>query len=336
MTRMKADILRQPGALRSCFRSLRGSAAVGTASRIIAEAPEVLVAGIGASYHAALAVADLLERRGRYARAVDLSELPARRTFRPGTAILALSRSGRSAELADLPGLARRHGCRLVAVTNDPGSPLARAAEVAVVPGVGFDHAVSIVTYSAIALAGALVADPQPPEVEPALEALERAILLWSGRLETWTPPEGPAYFLGRGAARAAAREARLLWEEAVKSPATALTTGEFRHGPQEIVRPGMLAGLWLDAERRRPEDLAVARELVELGAQVLLTGQDIPDEGLSFRLPGIAPGWQFLLDAVPLQLAAERAARARGVDCDSFRLCSYVVDTDGGLRATT
>src|SRR3954468_11007573 len=113
---MKADILRQAEALRARLRRLRGSAAVGTASRIVAEAPEVLVAGIGASYHAALAVADLLGRRGRYAQAVDLSELPARRAFRPGTAILALSRSGKSAELAELPGLARRQSLRLVAV----------------------------------------------------------------------------------------------------------------------------------------------------------------------------------------------------------------------------
>ena len=334
MTRMRADILRQPAALRACLRTLRGSESVRTASRIVAQAPEVLVAGIGASYHAAMAVADLLGRRGRFAQAVDLSELPARRAFRPGTALLALSRSGRSAELAELPDLARRQKLRLVAVTNDPESPLARAAEVAVVPGVGYDHAVSIVTYTAVALAGGLVADPRLPELDAALEGLERAIPGWSERLESWPPPTGPAYFLGRGAARAAAREARLLWEEAVKLPAAALTTGEFRHGPQEVVRPGLLAGLWIDPERRREEDLAMARELVELGAQVLLVGQEIADDGLSFRLPAIDPGWQFLLDAVPLQLAAERAARTRGVDCDAFRLCSYVVETSEGLRA--
>ncbi len=334
MTRMRADILRQPAALRACLRQLRGSESVRAASRILAEASEVVVAGIGASYHAAIAVAGLLGRRGRFARAADLSELPAHGAFRPGTALLALSRSGRSAELADVPDLARRHGLRLLAVTNDPESPLARAAEIAVVPGVGYDHAVSVVTYTAVALAGGLVADPRVPELGPALEGLERAVPSWSERLESWMPPEGPAYFLARGAARAAAREARLLWEEAAKSPAAALSTGEFRHGPQEVVRPGMLVGLWIDPERRRGEDLAMARELAELGAQVLLVGQDLPDEGRSFRLPGVDPGWQFLADAVPLQLAAERASRARGVDCDAFRLCSYVVESSGGLRA--
>jgi glucosamine--fructose-6-phosphate aminotransferase (isomerizing) len=331
---MKADILRQPAALRACLRTLRGSETVRAASRLVGQASEVFVAGIGASYHVAMAVADLLGRRGRFAQAVDLSELPARRSFRPGTALLALSRSGRSVELAELPNLARQHGLRLAAVTNDPESPLARAAEVAVVPGVGYDHAVSVVTYTAVALAGGLVADPRIPELDAALEGLERAIPSWSERLESWSPPTGPAYFLARGAARAAAREARLLWEEAVKSPAAALSTGEFRHGPQEVVRPGMLVGLWIDPERRRDEDLAMARELGELGAQVLLVGQDLPDEGRSFRLPAVDPGWQFLLDAVPLQLAAERAARARGVDCDTFRLCSYVVETSEGLRA--
>jgi glucosamine--fructose-6-phosphate aminotransferase (isomerizing) len=334
MTLMKADILRQPAALGACLQRLRGAESVRAASRIVSQASEVLVAGIGASYHAALAVAALLGRRGRFAQAVDLSELPARRAFRSGTAVLALSRSGRSAELSELPDLAGQHGLRLAAVTNDPESPLARAAEVAVVPGVAYDHAVSVVTYTAVALAGGLVADPRVPELGAALEGLERAMPAWSERLESWTPPTGPAYFLARGAARAAAREARLLWEEAVKSPAASLSTGEFRHGPQELVRPGMLVGLWIDRERRREEDLAMARELRELGAEVLLVGQDVPDDGLSFRLPGVDPGWQFLLDAVPLQLAAERASRARGVDCDTFRLCSYVVETSEGLRA--
>jgi hypothetical protein len=33
------------------------------------------------------------------------------------------------------------------------------------------------------------------------------------------------------------------------------------------------------------------------------------------------------LLDIIPAQLAAERLAGLAGVDCDSFRLCSYVVE---------
>ncbi|HYE98643.1 MAG TPA: hypothetical protein VEJ18_07010, partial [Planctomycetota bacterium] len=187
------------------------------------------------------------------------------------------------------------------------------------------------------ALAGAM-ALAEPPDLDGALDRLVPASAEWRAAFEGWEPPPGPAYFLGRGGSLATAHEARLLWEEAAKAPATALTTGGFRHGPQEVVRPGLLVGLWIHGERRRSEDLALARDLRGLGARVLAIGQRLPaDAGdLVLQLPSIDPDWQFVLDAIPAQLAAERAARARGVDCDAFRLCSYIVEAEGGLIRST
>ena len=132
----------------------------------------------------------------------------------------------------------------------------------------------------------------------------------------------------------ASAHEARLLWEESAKRPATALTTGGFRHGPQEIVRPGLRVGIWIDREWKREEDLALARDLRRLGARVLAIGRNLPPDAgdLVFDLPPIPAPWQFVADVVPVQLAAETLARARGEDCDSFRLCEYVVESEGGL----
>jgi hypothetical protein len=83
-----------------------------------------------------------------------------------------------------------------------------------------------------------------------------------------------------------------------------------------------------------RGQDLAVVRDLRKLGAAVMLIGQNIPQDSgdLVFQLPSVPPGWQFLIDIIPAQLAAERLARLSGVDCDSFRLSSYVVEDQGGL----
>ena len=333
MTRLMEDILRQPAALREVWARLRGSEAIGRARSVLHAASEVRVVGIGASFHAATAVASLLDR----ARADDASELLHAPSFRPGAALLVLSRSGRSVEVVGLLDAAARHGLRVVAVTNAPDSPLGRRSDVVLPLGVAFDHAVSIVTYSALALAGAM-ALAEPPDLDGALDRLEPASAEWRAAFEGWEPPPGPAYFLGRGGSLATAHEARLLWEEAAKAPATALTTGGFRHGPQEVVRPGLLVGLWIHGERRRSEDLALARDLRGLGARVLAIGQRLPaDAGdLVLQLPSIDPDWQFVLDAIPAQLAAERAARARGVDCDAFRLCSYIVEAEGGLIRST
>jgi glucosamine--fructose-6-phosphate aminotransferase (isomerizing) len=116
--------------------------------------------------------------------------------------------------------------------------------------------------------------------------------------------------------------------------PATALTAGGFRHGPQEIVRAGFRAGIWIDAERMRSEDLDLARDLRRLGARVLLIGQGL-EQGAAecvLRLPPIPSQWQFLIEIIPIQIAAERLAILRGEDPDSFRLCSYIVENEGGL----
>jgi hypothetical protein len=47
---------------------------------------------------------------------------------------------------------------------------------------------------------------------------------------------------------------------------------------------------------------------------------------------PATPPGWQFLVDCLPIQLAAEELARRRGADCDEFRICPYIIESEGGL----
>ena len=83
-----------------------------------------------------------------------------------------------------------------------------------------------------------------------------------------------------------------------------------------------------------REQDLAVARDLEQLGAKVMLAGQRLPKShgALRFELPDIPAEWQFLIDVIPAQLCAERLARRKGVDCDSFRICSYIVEGEYGL----
>jgi glucosamine--fructose-6-phosphate aminotransferase (isomerizing) len=149
-----------------------------------------------------------------------------------------------------------------------------------------------------------------------------------------WLSPDAPTYFLARGGSLSSCYEARLLWEEAAKAPATAMSTGGFRHGPQEILVPGLRIGLWIDSSRMTRADLTLAADLRQRGVRVMLMGQDLPAEAadLVFALPRIPPAWQFLIDNIPAQLAAEQLAHLRGVDCDSFVICPYIIEHEDGL----
>jgi glucosamine--fructose-6-phosphate aminotransferase (isomerizing) len=168
------------------------------------------------------------------------------------------------------------------------------------------------------------------------IAAAGRAIPGWQAQIERseWLAPNSTTYFLARGTSLGNAYETRLMWEEGVKSPATAMGMGSFRHGPQEIVAQDVRFGMWIDGTKMREQDLAVARDLRELGARVMLIGQRLPEDAgdLVFQIPEIASEWQFLVDIIPAQLAAERLARISGADPDTFRLCSFVVEEESGL----
>lgn len=95
----------------------------------------VVVSGMGKSGHVARKVAATLASTGTPALFVhpaeashgDLGMIVA------GDAVLALSNSGETPELADLVGHAKRFGLPLVGITGRAGSTLARAADVALV-----------------------------------------------------------------------------------------------------------------------------------------------------------------------------------------------------------
>lgn len=338
------DILAHPAELTRILARTTGSAALRSAVEVFNASDHIYITGIGSSWHAGMAVQSIFDSAGRPCRLVDASELLSFVRLPANTAILVLSRSGRSYEIVRLVAKAKQAHAKIIGITNSPDSPLARCADAALLLGARFDHLVSVTMYSGVALAGALLAsaavgaldDSLTECLRQALSASGSAMEVWSRRIEdsSWLAQDGPTYFLARAGSLASCHEARLLWEEAAKSPATAMSTGGFRHGSQEVIQDGMRIGLWLDADTLREEDLALARDARRSGAKLLVIGQDLPPNSgdLVVDLPAIPGSWQFLVDIIPAQIAAEHLARLRKVDCDSFRLCPYVIETGSGL----
>jgi len=347
MTHFLQDILRQPEELRRAIEYLSDGAGVRSlreAAAAVRKARRVFLTGIGSSWHAALSVAPLWYSAGFPVYMQDASELLQFTAIPPDSVLIAISRSGRSMEIVNLLIKARESGSAVIGITNCEDGPLAQEAQIAICVPAALDHAISVNTYSTLAAAaGALACSTTGQFERPLAVALQDSIKAAGTRLgdwqeqiaeSSWLASSGATYFLARGCSLGSCHETRLLWEEGVKSPATAMGIGTFRHGPQEIVNRNLRFGLWIDARKMRPQDISVAADLRRLGASVLLIGQDLPAQAADhvFQLPPVLPEWQFLIDIIPAQLLAETAARRAGVDCDSFRLCSYIVEDEYGL----
>ena len=346
MTKLLQDIHHEPDELIKSLDNAwhEGRQRLGEAGRLVREARSVYVVGIGSSWHAGMAVVSIFHAYGCPALLIDASEMVHFTSIPRRSTVIILSRSGRSLEVVQMLEQLKSQQASIIAVTNTPDSPLAKEADVCLLLQARFDHLVSITMYSALALVGSLIAavagdgldEVLVRSLTESLVSAKNAVASWQEQIETapWLTRDAPTYFLARGGSLASCYEARLLWEEAAKAPASSLSIGGFRHGPQEMVHDGLRVAMWLDGEKLHAEDLALAADLRQNGCRVFLIGQGVKQTAadLVITLPPIPPGWQFLIDIIPAQIAAERLSRLRGVDCDTFRLCPYIVERAGGL----
>ena len=346
MTHFLDDILRQPQSLLATIEHLDGAGRKNLESAMAAvqSSSHVYLTGIGSSHHAALGAASLFDQNAYPVHVRDASELLHFAAFPPESVVLVMSRSGQSAEIIGLLSKARKSGAIVVGLTNSESGALAQQAQIPLVIPIGPDHGISVNTYTTLAAAAAALASSTvggfgrklKTSLLQAVKETEEAIPGWRQQIlnTLWLKFPASYYFLARGTSLATCYEARLLWEEGVKCPATAMGTGAFRHGPQEILVEGLHVGLWIDSSKMREEDSAVVRDLRTLGASVMVVGQGVDEDAgeLVLRIPEAPPGWQFLFDIIPAQLAAENLSRIAGVDCDSFKNCPYIVRSEYGL----
>lgn len=130
----RAVLAAEAEGLRALAHGLDGafSRAVGL---LFAASGRVVVSGMGKSGHVGRKIAATLASTGTPALFVHPAEASHGDLgmIVPGDAVLALSNSGETAELADLIAHARRFDLPLIAITGRSGSTLARAATVALV-----------------------------------------------------------------------------------------------------------------------------------------------------------------------------------------------------------
>ncbi|MFC0542180.1 MurR/RpiR family transcriptional regulator [Kutzneria chonburiensis] len=127
------------------------------AAKLIGSAGRVIMSGVGGSSTVASELQQRLYRIGVpvWAWSDPHVALTGIALTSPGDVLVLFSHSGRTEETIALATEARTRAVTTVAVTNDPSSPLAELADIALVTGVsqlGFQHEVALARYAQLAV----------------------------------------------------------------------------------------------------------------------------------------------------------------------------------------
>ncbi|MBE1531387.1 SIS domain-containing protein [Actinomadura algeriensis] len=341
---MRAELGQQPDALRRTIDALLPRTA--DIAKLAAETRQVLFIARGSSDNAAAYGRYLVESRaGRlgtpaapsiattYRRKIDLS----------GVLAVAISQSGKTEEIVETLDWAAGCGARTVSVTNGAGSPLAEAAEVALITQAGEEKAVpatktyttQLAALSVLGLGlGADVAEDDlrrlPDEVAGLIEATEASPAL--PRIVEELAGVTGAVVSGRGIAFGTALELALKIKEACYLHAMGLSYADLLHGPIAVVdakTPALLVAA--DSGPTLPGTIALAERARSAGAPAYgVGGGDGLAAACSAALPGPGlPEWVAPLGLiVPGQILVENLARRLGIDPDVPRGLNKVTQT--------
>ena len=329
-----SEIYEQPAALRRLLEHDGEYASVAAAARRC-KLELVRMVGHGSSDNAAsygvyafgllpgwTALRDSISLSVYYGAEVDLR----------GSSVVALSQSGETPDVLDYVERARSRGAFTVAVTNEPASPLAQAAEALLPLAAGPERGIAATkTYLAQVAALALLAGHAAGRgtevadgigrtadlLEELLPVLERRV----SELAVSLAFVGRMFVIGRGPEFATAREISLKLLETCRVAAEPLTATDLVHGPVAAIDGLFPVWTIASADESLPAVREAAARARSAGATLIASGTAAAAiDGAAHYLPIPQPPLSLLtplLSVAPGQLLAWALAQAKGLDPD-------------------
>ncbi|MBI3795071.1 MAG: glutamine--fructose-6-phosphate transaminase (isomerizing) [Nitrospinae bacterium] len=254
---------------------------------------KVIYAGSGSSYIAANLGQWICESVAGVpsGRLIASEHSFARRIIEPNTLFVAVSQSGETLDTLESVRLARKNGARVLGITNNPSSSLARLSHDVFLIKAGPEISVaSTKTFSALVAAMALLAvhigrarkTTTPEDQQKLLDAL----LALPGQMEmmvTYEPrlrqlaerlaQSKSFFFIGRGLHYPATMYAALMMKEVANIHAEGLVGGEMKHGTISLVEKGTPVMYFANHETFMSEALNDMDELRARGASLIAAG---------------------------------------------------------------
>jgi glucosamine--fructose-6-phosphate aminotransferase (isomerizing) len=258
-----------------------------------------------------------------------------------GSLVIGISQSGQSPDIVAVLEEARRQNVLTLAITNFADSPLAHIADHVILQHAGEEQTIAATkTYTtqllALALLSATLANDSArqqaiatiPSVVARTLSLNDAAEFAASRWAVATT----CIVIGRGYNYTTAYEIALKLKELAYVTAEPFSSADFLHGPIAILQGGYPV-LFIAPRGRVFDDLlAVAQQLKQRGADLVIISDDPNALALSrapLALPVSVPEWLSPLVAViPGQLFAYHLTSTKGYDPDHPRGLTKVTKT--------
>lgn len=248
---------------------------------------------------------------------------------------LAISQSGRSPDLIASAQAARQAGALVVALVNEPSSPLGYASCISLPVLAGPEKSVAATkSYigTLLALARLLAewsgSEPLRKALQASPEMLSRAWDLDWGAASDALAGARNMFVIGRGSTFGIAQEAALKLKETCRIHAEAFSAAEVRHGPMAIITKGFPVLVFVPADAARESVAPLAAELVDRGASVLLAGDSVKGAINLPTLHDVHPALAPIALIISFYRMAAALSIARGLDPDSPPFLRKVTET--------
>ena len=341
---LHSEILEQPDVIRRLLETETGRVAEIGADLARQDIRYIVIAARGTSDNAARYAQYVFGAQNRLTVALATPSLYSIYHHPPrlhGALVLGISQSGQSPDIVSVLQEARQQGAPTVAVTNEPQSPLAAAADHVIELHAGQEGSIAATkTYTAQLAALALLSQSMtgtplhPQALDAVPDAIETAL---KSEPEAQAAAELAAgsnrcVVVGRGFNYATTFEVALKMKELAYVEAEPYSSADFMHGPIAMVEPGFPVVLVTAGETMRSEMAAMGESVREQGANLIVLGDDENARRYGnawIPVPGGLPEWLTPLVAiVPGQLLAYHLTLARGGDPDRPRTIAKVTLT--------
>ncbi len=335
------EIEEQPSALKRLIRYYRGEGRpklMDWAKRV-RKARRVVFSGMGTSEYVPDLIQQTLGLAGIDASIHEAGELDHYFSSRKALYVL-ISQSGESAETRHLAKNKSLRN-RVIAISNNPQSTLAKASSLFLPLLAGKEAAISTKTYSnslglmflmGQAVIGTKALDKALKRLEMVSSVMGKVDLKAIQKAAALLADRDAIHFIARGPSVAAARQSALTFMEGANVSATAFTGGSFRHGPYELLGPKHRSVLFAPKGRTFLLMKAMAREIAEAGGHVVVFSDQrfkLPKKSLLLKMPMVGEELFPLACCITQERLLHEVARRRGKTAGVFRRCSKITDKE-------